>query len=634
MVPAPGADVRQARRNRHEVGLFTRAGSAVAAAPNLAGMTDQVSGEVAGGLDEPAELQPEQGALRLASPEDNWSRSDWEQAAAAVLRRSRRLGDEAPDDAVWAALTRTTYDGIAIAPLGVPSPHGLVRPGRTGPWDVRTQNHGDNAAALQDLESGATSLWLDTDDLATTLERVLLDLAPVVIEGGTPVRARALLAVADDHGTNLHPDSNLGADPLASRVRDAGAGTDEGIDERAVTVARLALEHGVRGLVVDACVVHDLGAGDAQEVGYSLAAGATYLRLLTAAGIGLDDAARLLEFRYAATDEQLPTIAKLRAARRCWARVLELSGVSTSSTDEASAQRQHVVTSRPMLSAYDPWVNMLRGTVAAFAAGVGGADAVTVVPFDSPLGEPDAFGRRIARNVSSLLVSESHVAAVTDPAGGAYAVERLTDDLAAAAWAELQRIESSGGILAALDDGSFLERVAAVAERRERDVATRARPITGLSEFPHLGETLPTRDGEPDGVRRWGAAFEAFRADPPTAHVFLATLGPVAEHTARAQFASNLLAAGGIAVDVAGATSDVDDLVAAYDGQTVVCLAGTDAAYADWGSDAAAALRGKGTSRVIVVSTGTTERWAWSDDVFWAGDDAVAFLTRTREALA
>jgi len=627
MVPALGADVGQARRSRHEVGLFTRAGSALAAAPNLAGMTDQTSGEVAGGLDEPAELQPEQGALRLASPEDSWSRADWEQAAAAVLRRSGRLADDAPDDAVWSALTRTTYDGVAIPPLGVPGPHGLVRPERTGPWDVRTQNHGDNAAALEDLANGATSLWLDTDDLATTLDRVRLDVAPVVVEGGTPERARALLAVADDQGTGLHPGSNLGADPLAARVR--AAGTVPEVDDQVVAVARLALEHGVRGLVVDACVVHDLGAGDAQEVGYSLAAGAAYLRLLTAAGIDLGDALGLLEFRYAATDEQLATIAKLRAARRCWARVLELSGVPVTSTSEGALQRQHAVTSRPMLSAYDPWVNMLRGTVAAFAAGVGGADAITVVPFDSPLGEPDAFGRRIARNVSSLLVAESHVAAVTDPAGGAYAVERLTDDLAAAAWAELRRIESAGGVVAAIGDGSLLERVAAVAERREHDVATRVRPITGLSEFPHLGETLPTRAGEPDGVRRWGAAFEAFRADQPAAHVFLATLGPVAQHTARARFAANLLAAGGIAVDVAGATSDVDDLVAAYDGQAVVCLAGTDATYSDRGSDAAAALRGKGATRVIVAGKPAD----WADDSCATGLDAVDFLSRTREAL-
>jgi methylmalonyl-CoA mutase len=187
-------------------------------------MTHQASGEVAGGLDEPREMRPEPGELRLAGPEDDATRADWEKAAAGVLRKAGRLSDDNPDDAVWAALTRTTYDGVDIPALGVPGPHGLVRPDRTGPWDVRTQNNGDNAAALEDLQNGATSLWLDTDDVAEALAGVLLDAAPVVLESGTPDRARALLAVADDHGTGLHPDSNLGADPVAG----GGGGGDGG----------------------------------------------------------------------------------------------------------------------------------------------------------------------------------------------------------------------------------------------------------------------------------------------------------------------------------------------------------------------------------------------------------------------
>lgn len=559
------------------------------------------------------------GALRLASSEDEWARSDWEKAAAAVLRKSHRLAEDDADSDVWRKLARTTYDGIAITPLGTPGDHGTLRPVRTGPWDVRTLNRGDRDAAVDDLQHGATSLWLDTDDLADVLDGVQPDLPPVVLEAGTPDRARAFLAAVG--AVALPSRTNLGADPVGARVRGRSDGAET---STLVEVAGIALEHGVRGIVVDATAVHDLGASEGQEIGYSLATAATYLRLLTEAGIDIDEAQRLLEFRYAATDEQFTTIAKLRAARRCWARLLELSGGTP-----YDPQRQHVVTSRPMLSAYDPWVNMLRGTVAAFAAGVGGAEAVTVLPFDTPLGESDAFGRRIARNVSALLLAESHVAAVTDPAGGSYAVERLTDDLAAAAWAELQRLEGSGGIVAALDDGSLLARIDEVVARRDHDVATRKRPITGLSEFPHLGETLPERAGRPDGVRRYGAAFEALRADPPAAHVFLATLGTVAAHTARAGFATNLLAAGAIGVDVAGATDGLDDLVAAYAGQGVVCLAGTDAAYAEWGREAADALRAQGARRVVVAGKPVD----WADDSCALGVDAIDFLTRTREAL-
>jgi methylmalonyl-CoA mutase len=583
-------------------------------------MSDAGADKVEGGLDEPEALQPPPGSLALASAADDWTRADWEKAAAAVLRKARRLGDDAPDDAVWAALARTTYDGIEVLPLGTPGPHAAVRPPRLGAWDVRTLNRGDNAAALQDLEHGATSLWLDTDDIAGALAGVRLDLAPVVLEGGTPERARTLLATVEGGRGHVDHRVNLGADPVGARVRGRD---DSRADDTVVEIARLALDAGVRGIVVDATAVHDLGASEAQEVGYSLATGAAYLRLLTDAGI-VDNPARLMEFRYAATDEQFLTMAKLRAARRCWDRMLELSEVGR------HRQAQHAVTSRAMLSAYDPWVNMLRGTVAAFAAGVGGAEAVTVVPFDSPLGEPDELGRRIARNVSSLLISESHVAAVGDPAGGSYAVEKLTDDLAAAAWAELQRIESSGGVLAALDDGSLLARVAEVAARRDRDVATRKRPITGLSEFPNPAETLPARSGVGDAVRRYGAAFEALRAEPAATPVFLATLGPVAAHTARAGFATNLFAAGGVPVDAAGATVGVDDLVAAYGGQPVVCVAGTDATYAEWGEAAATALRSAGATHVIVAGKPA----GWADDSCALGVDAIDFLTRTKEKLA
>ncbi|MGZ4451010.1 MAG: methylmalonyl-CoA mutase family protein [Nocardioides sp.] len=580
-------------------------------------MTDDST--VEGGLDEPTELEPEQGSLRLASPEDDWSVADWERGTAAVLRKARRMSDDDPDDLVWEKLTRTTLDGIPVTPLGTPDLlEGLAtsgRPGRAGEWDVRahlvaTDAKAAHESALVDLEGGVSSLWLRVDadtDLATLLDGVFLDLAPAVLDATTdPVgAARAFLAYVD--GGDLADGTNLGV-------------SGEAPEEDLVAVARLALEAGTLGVVVDATTVHDRGASDAQELGHSLAVGARVLRVLTEAGIPLDDAAGLLEFRYAATAEQFPTIAKLRAARRLWARVLELSEASP------REQRQHAVTSRPMMTRYDPWVNMLRTTVAAFAAGVGGADAVTVLPFDSALGLPDAFGRRIARNTSALLVSESHVARVADPAGGAYAVEKLTDDLAAAAWAVLGSVESGGSLDAAIE---------ATVAMREQQVARRTRPLTGVTEFPHLGETLPERQPDPtdawSAVRPYGASFEALRDEPAGSSVFLATLGPIAAHTARATFASNLLAAGGISVDVAGATADVGELVAAYDGQRVVCLAGSDPTYAEWGEQAAVALRKAGASHVIIAGKPTGPLLAAVDDSVAMGVDALDFLTRTRE---
>jgi methylmalonyl-CoA mutase len=579
---------------------------------------------VPGGLTEPEELEPAQGSLRLASPDDAYDAAAWEAAAAAVLRKTRKLTDEDPDSSVWAKLTRTTLDGIAVAPIGAAADlEDLAtsgRPTRATDWDIRAHISGPDAATaneamLIDLDNGATSLWVElgkglvVDDLANALQGVLLDLAPVVMSGSSVAAAQALVALADSTGVDLHPGTNFGADPLADDV---------------VEIATLAREHGVLGVVASGLHVHEQGASDAQELGVVVAAGVSALRALTEAGFSAADAAAVIEFRLAVTDEQFPSIAKLRAARRLWARVLELSSI------DASAQmRQHAVTSRPQMSKYDPWVNMLRGTVAAFAAGAGGAEAVTVIPFDEPLGLPDALGRRIARNTSSLLISESHVARVADPAGGSYAVEKLTDDLAIAGWAELQRIEAAGGLAA---DEGLAGRIAEVAAARDEQVALRRRPLTGVSEFPNLGETLPERAASPigDDVRRYGRAFEALRDEPAASPVFLATMGTVAAHTARATFATNLFAAGGVAVEAAGPTDGVESVLAAYNGEAVVCLAGTDAAYVEWGPALVAALRDAGATHVIIAG----KPIAGVDDSCAMGVNALTFLTTTREKLA
>ena len=573
-------------------------------------MTSEES--VEGGLAEPTELEPDQGSLALADPSDDHDRAEWEAAAAAVLRKAGRLGVDDADDLVWQNLAHTTLDGLSVTPLGTPDLlDGLAtagRPTRVGGWDVRTRP-ADREQALADLDTGATSLWVDADaDLRTLLDGVLFDLAPVVLDGTTPEMARVFLDLLTD--VDPADGTNLGAEVSTSST------------DVLVEIAELARGAGVLAAVVDGTVVHDRGASDVQELAHALAAAATYLRTLTGAGFSVAEAAGLLEFRLAATDEQFPTIAKFRAARRSWARMLELS-----ESDDVP-MRLHAVTSRPMMSKYDPWVNMLRTTVATFGAGIGGADSITVIPFDSPLGEPDAFGRRIARNTSPLLLSESHLGRVADPAGGAYAVERLTDDLALAAWEELGRIESEGA-------AAFEERVAETVAARDAAVATRQRPLTGLSEFPNLAESLPERVStgstavQQAHVRRWGAAFEELRDQPAASPVFLATMGSVADHTARAGFATNVLAAGGVAVDGAGATDGVESLLEAYDGQQVVCLAGADPAYAEWGADLVAALRDAGARHVVVAGKADIG----ADDQCHAGMDALDFLRRTREVL-
>jgi methylmalonyl-CoA mutase len=579
------------------------------------------------------------------------TREDWERAAATVLRKARRLGDDDADSEVWERLTRRTLDGLAVPPLGTPElvadlPDPVRPPARDAGWDVRTWLADPDPAqarqaALADLENGAHSLLLQVgggglavEDLAAALDGVLLDVAPVVLDAPHDPLAAAQ-GFADLVGAaGLAPGTNLGVDPLAAATRELRA--VEG-DSAAVVVeaARLAQQLGCRALVVDGTAVHDAGASDVQELGYALAVGAHHLRALEAAGVDVEEAAGLVEFRLAATDEQFVTIAKLRAVRRLWARMLELSGVAA----DHRHMTLHVVTSRPMMTKYDPYVNQLRTCVAAFAAGVGGADAVTVLPFDSRLGLPDAFGRRIARNTSTLLVEESHVARVGDPAGGAYAVEKLTDDLAHAAWADLGGIEERGGIVAALADGSLAERVRQVVAERDRLVATRTRAITGTSEFPHLAEQLPERPPYAAGahpVRPWAEPFEQLRDAPARTPVFLATMGSLAAHTARATFAANLFAAGGVEVVGAGAHADVEAVLADYPGATspVVCLVGHDRDYAAWGAELVTALREAGARWVVVAGKPEVQGSTLGvDDSAATGVDALAFLQRTKEQL-
>ncbi|MGH3565740.1 MAG: methylmalonyl-CoA mutase family protein, partial [Pseudonocardia sp.] len=419
-------------------------------------------------------------------------------------------------------------------------------------------------------------------------------------------------------------------DPLGLRAR-TGAGPD--VDSVVPLVRRVAAEYPqVRVIVVDALPVASAGGSDGQELGWSLAAGLAYLRALTGAGLDIGRAAALLEFRYAVSADQFPSIAKLRAARRLWVRVTEVCGAVT-------PQRQHAVASAVMLTRRDPYVNLLRGTVAGFAAGVGGADAVTVTPFDAAIGASIPFSRRIARNTHALLVDEAHLARVIDPAGGSWFVEHLTDDLAGAGWAFFQEIEAAGGAGAALDSGLVAHRTAQVRAQRIRGVATRRVPLTGVSEFADLAEQpvqrRPVPGPAPGGLPEFRLAepFESYRdrSDATLAdtgarpRAFLATLGPLAAYTARAGFTRNLLAAGGIETPEAGPTETVADVAGAFTeaGAPVAVLCSSDALYTERAQETVAALRAAGARYILLAGTADVPG---IDDRLYAGVDALHLI--------
>ncbi|MFI1152988.1 methylmalonyl-CoA mutase family protein [Streptomyces sp. NPDC020817] len=626
--------------------------------------------------------------LSLAAEFPDATHEQWQRLVEGVLRKS---GKDVSGEAAEDALSTKLEDGLTTRPLytapetadetGFPGFAPFLRGGSpaggaAAGWDVRQRYVGHdpvrvNEAVLTDLENGVTSLWLSlgsglgglpVDALPRALDGVYLDLAPVSLDAGAEYAdaARALLRLYAER--QVAPEAaraSLGADPLGHEAR-----TGEVLDVAdAVGLAREASAHwpGVRALLVDALPYHEAGGSAAEELGLSLATGVAYLRALTeagadtgtdtgtgtgtgtdpgttAGGLGVNAALGQFEFRYAATADQFLTIAKFRAARRLWARIAEACGAP-----EAGAQRQHAVTSPVMMTRRDPWVNMLRTTVACMAAGVGGADSVTVLPFDHELGLPDAFARRIARNTSTILLEESHLARVIDPAGGSYYVERLTDELAHAAWEFFQTIEKAGGLAAALRSGLVADRLAATWAERAKRLAKRREPITGVSEFPLLSEKPLDREPAPAGpagglprVRR-DEAYEALRARSD-AHlaatgnrprIFLAALGPAAAHTARATFAANLFQAGGVEpvhdpVSVDPATAAEAYAASGADGMAVLCS--SDALYEEQAEAVAAALRAAGATTVFLAGKPGTSAQAVDEYVF-AGCDAVAVLS-------
>jgi methylmalonyl-CoA mutase len=424
-------------------------------------------------------------------------------------------------------------------------------------------------------------------DIDRLLEGVFLELVPVVLDAGADYVAAAdavlSLVAGLDEGKRGLLSLDLGADPLTAPLSKRSAPS---IDEVLATAARAAdYRDGVRAITVDGPAFHDLGASASWELAGSIAAGVAYLRALS--GLSTPNAVRQISFRFAADDDQFMTIAKLRAARQLWARVAEVVGAPG-----AGGATVHAVTSLPMMTQRDPWVNMLRTTVAAFAAGVGGADTVLVAPFDVAIeggapGVSAGFSRRIARNTQLLLLEESNIGRVLDPAGGSWHVEDLTESLAQQAWAHFQEVEQRGGFVDARD--FVVERIAEVAGKRTDDIDHRRTAVTGVNEYPNLAEPPLPEHGEPLGIRRYAVDFERLRdrSDVFLEHtgerprVLLLPLGPLAEHNVRTTFSANLLASGGIEALNPGPV-DAEAIKAAVAGAgflDTVVICGTDERY-------------------------------------------------------
>ena len=554
----------------------------------------------------------------------------WYKAVAGVFARVQKKDvADIPLD-IWQKLIKTTYDGIPINPLynradeldeaALPG----VFPYRRGAAGVGQENQGwgvaesfdeksTNQQVLDSLYNGTTNLVIQgSADIATLLNGVYLSLCPVRLFAGvrTVEQAKALFAVADSQQETPQL-IELGATPLTSMVN---GGATISLDDTIELAKQAAQRDNTRAILVDAVTFSNQGATDAEEIGLALAAGVEYLRALTDAGFTVEQALDQISFRFATTDEQFAQIAKFRAARQLWARVAEIVGAP-----EHGTCPQHALTAPVMFTQRDPWVNMLRSTVAAFAAGVGGATDVEVLPFDwaIPGGLPKtsrSFARRIARNTNLLLLEESHLSHVIDPGGGSYFIEAFTTQLADKAWDVFTSVEAEGGLQQAIAAGTVAKLLDDAHEAQRKDIARRIKKITAINEFPNLAEAPLPADlrVEPSRVRRWAAEFEALRnrsdaymevrGTRPAA--VLIPLGPLAKHNIRTGFATNLLASGGIeALNPGQVTPGTEEFTAAAKSAAIAVICGTDQEYDATGKDAYEALRAAGVDTILLAGS-------------------------------
>ena len=611
--------------------------------------------------------------LALAAEFPATDRDDWRKLVEAALKG--RSFDK---------LISKTYDGIGIEPLYERAANTQPIAGRAAgeAWSVGQRvDHPDpaqaNAQALQDLENGAAGLTLvfagapaargfgvtisDIDALQRTLSGVMLDMISLRLEtapfAGRPVAEMMIGCFAESKADPATAAIDFGLDPLGDMARTGESPLPwPELSQRAGGTAILLRNEGFgrsRFLRADGRVVHDAGGSEAQELAFVLAAGVAYLRLLEGTGFTLDEARRRISFLLAADADEFLTLAKFRALRKLWARVEEACGLAPQPANIAAE------TAWRMMTARDPYVNMLRATLAVTAAGLGGADKITVLPFTLALGLPDAFARRVARNLQLILLEESNLYRVADPAAGS-GIEALTVQIARSAWNLFQEIEAAGGAATALQSGLVQQRVAATRAAREAAIARRKDPITGVSDYPNLGEVavrvldVPRSEAKPSFPKtfdvlapvRLAEPFEALRdkSDAILAKtgarpkVFLATLGKLSEFNARAMFAKNFYEAGGIDATMSDGFRDQAAMIAAFkdSGARLACLCSSDKIYADEAAAAASALKQAGATVLLAGRPGEHEN-AWNKagvtTYIYAGCDVLATLRAAHETL-
>lgn len=597
----------------------------------------------------------------------------------------RALVEQGLKGAPWDRLVRKTADGAPIAPLyreadfptacdpsGFPGAAPFVRGAREGAWLIRqAYAHPDpertNRDILTDLAGGVGAIELvidpsgergvairDADDFDLALADVILEAAPVSLDSGPHGIWPAEMLLDKLKGVAARGTA-FNLDPTGAFCRTGRSWRDAWEDALHFTALNCRDVPTARFLRVDARIVHEAGGAEALEIAHALDCGIGWLHGLERKALDITQSARALSFAFSIGPDVLVEAAKLRAFRMCWARVLEASGAPA----QERAAHIHAFTSRRMMTRHDAWTNIIRVTTAAFAAGIGGADAITTYPFTDALGLPTPFARRVARNTQHVILEECRLGHVADPAGGAWFVEKLTRDLADKAWAIMQTLQSQHG------DARYKFLVGLIADARaarQRDIATRRETITGVTDYPLLGVAAPEVERaayvsakhaplplvdddnrcEPLTPIRWAAPFEELRerAESKKASVFFANLGALTDFAPRAQFARNLLGAGGVrAIGDDDLHATLEALVDAFkrSGARAGVITGSDERYAEDATNATRALKAAGAAWLVLACKPSEHEAAWReagvDQFVFVGQDALAELRTLHTAL-
>jgi methylmalonyl-CoA mutase len=614
--------------------------------------------------------------LPLAAEFPPTSDAEWRKLVEAALKGA----------AFDKRLVSQTYDGLRVEPLypraaGVKPVAGRA-PGT--PWTIMQRiDHPDpamaNAQALEDLENGATGLTLvfagslnangygldaSPETVARVLDGVALDAGITIDLNLSPATRQAVQVFAElVKRRKLAPasvDLRASINPIGGfAASGASPAPWNELSKRMAAMIRDLAAQGYRGpfAVADGRIIHNAGGSEAQELAFALAAAVDCLRALEASGVPLVEARGMIYFRLAADADEFFTIAKFRAIRKLWARVEAVCGLTPKPAVVAAETAWRMMTQR------DPYVNMLRTAIAVTAAGLGGAHNISALPHTAAIGLPDAFARRVARNTQLVLLEESNLAKVSDPAAGSGAVEDLTAKLCAAAWALFQYYDKAGGAWAALEQGLIQRGVASVREKRQAAAARRKDAITGTSDYPNLHEDAarvvdvprvaqPREQGAKPSIAplpsiRLAEPFEALRdksdamlkATGARPKVFLANLGKLSEFTARATFAKNFYEAGGIEALGNDGFKDQAEMIAAFkaSGVRLACLCSSDKVYEAQAATAAQTLTAAGATVALAGRPGELEARLLAAGVktfIYMGCDVVSTLQAAHAILA